>query len=174
MPRGFHQAARGGRNQEGISVSDPVNSQGDGTVRLRVREPTQPVGHAEREDHTGIVADRDARIRLLDLMEGRATERGPLGHQLHGNASPAACVAEVLAELPQRPPDGDRPDGVQLSLARHGSTSMIQRLKGISPILRAPLGRGSGFMATVGIHMGRYASVTAAAAGAHLALQRDR
>jgi hypothetical protein len=77
----------------------------------RIRHIGDPVHEAQGEQHGRVIADVDALIALLDLVERHAADRGALGENGGSNPPPPPGVADVLAQLSQCPKDGDRERG---------------------------------------------------------------
>ena len=73
-------------------------------IVLRRGEIAQPVRHTQHKKDRGVYPDRDARIALFNLDEGRAADLGTLRRDGRGDASPPPGVSDVAAELAQGMP----------------------------------------------------------------------
>src|SRR6266478_9212157 len=72
----------------------------------RVGEVSEPIRDAQPEQDDGIVSNRDARLALFDLHQGRPADGRARGGNFRGNASPPPCILYIVTELAQGARDG--------------------------------------------------------------------
>jgi hypothetical protein len=70
-------------------------------VVAKVGQLGETVGETEDEEHRRVVAERDARIPFLHLVEGHPTDRGALGEEGRRNPPAKPSVPDVMPELEQ-------------------------------------------------------------------------
>jgi hypothetical protein len=71
------------------------------TVLAWIGDVTQGVEQTKGLEHACVNTDTNRRIALLDALEGRSRRKGTLRHHGHRQAAPAACIANVRAQLAQ-------------------------------------------------------------------------
>jgi hypothetical protein len=63
------------------------------------------IQHAEYEEHGGIAPHSDAGIAMLDSVQSHAVDGCPFRHKPRLNATAAAGITDIIAELGQGAPD---------------------------------------------------------------------
>jgi hypothetical protein len=59
----------------------------------------QPVRHSQREEHSGVSAERDSGSALLHLVQSGPADGGALRQDCHRNTPPPPGITEIPPEL---------------------------------------------------------------------------
>jgi hypothetical protein len=78
----------------------------DGVV-FWVGKVRETLNHAHYEEDRGVDSDRNTGVALFNLDQRGPADGGALSRDGHGDAPPPPGVADIVAQLAQRMPDGD-------------------------------------------------------------------